>query len=185
MRTALVILAVLFLLSANQALGAVPHYSIISLSGASVSQFNGINNSGQVVGINSNGHAFLSSGGTMLDLGTFGGTFSWAYGINNSGEVVGMAETSGSFYHAFSYSGGSIQDLGTLGGTNGGSANGINDNGQIVGDAYTSGNAAYHAFLYSGGSMHDLGTLGGVNSVAQGHQPERADRRGCLYQQRH
>ncbi|MGA2032058.1 MAG: hypothetical protein ABSG68_07380 [Thermoguttaceae bacterium] len=54
---------------------------------------------------------------TVTDLGTFGGTISYAEGINDSGQVVGEAQTSDyGPYHAFLYSGGSMQDLGTLGG---------------------------------------------------------------------
>jgi probable HAF family extracellular repeat protein len=102
---------------------------------------------------------------TVTDLGTLGGTFSYAYGINNSGQITGYAATSNNVSHAFLYGSGSMQDLGTLGGTYS-FASGINDSGQVVGEAYTSVNAV-HAFLYSGGSMQDLGTLGGTVSDAK------------------
>ena len=59
----------------------------------------GINNSGQIAGLAQNSsyatQAFLSSGGTMLDLGTLGGAQSWAWGINDSGQVVGWADNGG------------------------------------------------------------------------------------------
>ncbi len=41
-------------------------------------------------------HAFRYSNGTMLDLGTLGGTESSGNGINDSGTVVGAAEIAGS-----------------------------------------------------------------------------------------
>ena len=133
----------------------------------------GINNSGEVVGQSYTAsaspiaHSFLYSGGTLHDLGTFGGNDSGATAINNLGQVVGVADTTGTLAaHAFLYSGGPLMDLGTLGGTTS-SANGINDSGQIVGQAFT-GPTIFHAFLYSGGTMSDLGTLGGNNSEAFG-----------------
>ena len=131
----------------------------------------GINNSGQVVGEFSTGssypsgfgtrHAFLYSGGSMLDLGTLsGGTSSDANGINNLGQVVGWADVGSGAWHAFLYDGGTMQDLGTLSGDDSSVAQAINDRGQVVGYAYNStGSSAPHAFLYSGGSMMDLNNL--------------------------
>ena len=100
----------------------------------------------------------------MQDIGTLGGTFSYAVGVNDSGQVVGYAWTSSGSSNAFLYSGGSMQNLGAFGGKSS-DAQGINNNGQVVGNAYTSGNLD-NAFLYSGGSMQDLG--GGTYSVADG-----------------
>lgn len=93
---------------------------------------------------------------SLTNLGTLGGSYSWANGINNSGQVVGESWTLqdvllGSNSRAFLYSGGSMTDLGTLGGNNS-VAFDINNNGQIVGSA----NDVYGGdlgFLYSSGSM--------------------------------
>lgn len=111
------------------------------------------------------GSAFGAVQYAITDLGTLGGTRSYAYDINNSGQVVGGSYLSGGGYHAFLYSGsGPMQDLGTLRQTSYGEnscAYGINDNGQVVGSSSTAfGGDYHHAFLYSGsGSMQDLGTL--------------------------
>jgi probable HAF family extracellular repeat protein len=105
---------------------------------------------------------------TCIDLGTLGGSASYAYDINESGQVVGSAYNSTSAdQHAFLYSGATMTDLGTFGGTQS-DARGINDAGQIVGSAFTSGNATEHIFLYSGSKMNDLGTLGGMYAFAGG-----------------
>src|ERR1039458_9086707 len=67
----------------------------------------------------------------ITDLGTLGGTQSWASGINASGQVVGSAQIAGdATWHAFLYSGGIMTDLGTLGGYT--AAIGINASGQVV-----------------------------------------------------
>ncbi len=50
---------------------------------------------------------------SITDLGTLGGSYSYAYGINDSGQVVGGAATASGAQHAFLYSGGSMTDLGT------------------------------------------------------------------------
>src|SRR5260370_6480626 len=82
------------------------------------------------------GHAFLWTGGPLQDLGTLGGSASFADGINSAGQIVGGAETAAQATHAFLFSGGRLLDLGTLGGGNS-TATGINAAGQIVGNSET------------------------------------------------
>ena len=128
----------------------------------------GINDAGQIVGesfLNGNVHAFLSTNGTMTDLGALSGASSLAVGVNKSGQVTGYSDTFTNgvqAQHAFLYSGGHMTDIGTLGG-GASSASGINNAGQVVGWAQTSSNV-FDAFLYSNGSMHDLGNLGGSSA---------------------
>jgi probable HAF family extracellular repeat protein len=140
--------------------------------GGTLSQANGINNSGQVIGgslVDKPGysggimHAFLYSGGSMIDLGTLSTDMyssSYATGINNNVQVIGYSEiTNASGQHSFLYSEGSMIDLGTLGGFNS-YANGINDSCQIVGYSDMGGDLnPSHAFLDSDGTMYDLNTL--------------------------
>jgi probable HAF family extracellular repeat protein len=100
----------------------------------------------------------------MTDLGTLGGSTSWAYGINTAGQVVGISLTTGDkSFRAFTTDakGGNMTDLGTLGGDYS-AAHGINSTGQVVGDSFTN-SGAQHAFITgaNGASMADLGTLGG------------------------
>jgi probable HAF family extracellular repeat protein len=143
-------------------------YSITDLGtlGGGYSGAYGINYKGQVVG-DSDGRAFLYSGGTLQDLATLlGGNLSIARGVNNKGQVVGVTSTGGHQYdQAFIYTSGVMQDLGTFAGTSS-FANAINDKGQVVG--FVTMDGVNHAFLYSAGVMQDLGTLGRSSSFATG-----------------
>jgi len=135
---------------------------------------NGINSSGQVVGIITFAfgsgffHAFRTAPNSAInpatdDLGTLGGNRSSAYGVNDSGQVVGLGDTANGLIHAFRTAPNSAinpatDDLGTLGGTFS-SATGINSSGQVVGSTYTGGNSTFHAFVHMAGVMYDLNNL--------------------------
>ncbi len=122
----------------------------------------GINNTGQIVGVNPSNHAFLYTAGVLQDLGV---PENWGRSmgdsINNAGVVVGNcnSQTGGMGYNgAFSYSNsGGWSYLGTLGGI-ASYAEGINNNGQIVGYSETA-SGDFHAFVYGGFTMTDINTL--------------------------
>ena len=112
-------------------------------------------------------HAFLwTSGGTsgvsgnlqMRDIGTLGGTSSFATATNAAGNVVGYSTTaSGTDFHAFYYSGGTMQDLGDPNGF-GAFAQALNASGVAVGYYYQSQNSPL-AFVAANGSIVPLDSL--------------------------
>ena len=104
-------------------------------------------------------HAYLSSGGTVTDLGTLGGFTSAATAINNAGQVVGTADLANGTSHAFLYSGGKMIDLGGVAGDSINTATAINASGQVVG--YSTDYHTASSFLYSNGKVTSLGGLGG------------------------
>jgi probable HAF family extracellular repeat protein len=86
-------------------------------------------------------HAGPSAEYSVTDLGTLGGSYSFAEGINELGLVVGTSETASGAFRAFVWvpdlagNTGSMQDLGTLPGWDCSGALGINRRGDIVGYA--------------------------------------------------
>ena len=110
-------------------------------------------------------HAMLNDHGSVLDLGTLGGTQSLARAVNSSGAVVGWAYAPGeSLQRAFLWQHGVMTDLGTFGGPRS-DAHGINDDGVVVGSAYDPLDRE-RAFWWKDGVLHDLGTIGGSQSRA-------------------
>jgi probable HAF family extracellular repeat protein len=129
-----------------------------------------INDAGQVAGgyNTSTGllHAFVSSNGMLVDLGTLGGTWSSVNGLNALGQAAGTSSTGSGAFRAFFSSGSGMVGLGTLGGTSSyGMA--INNAGEIAGSAQNS-QGFMKGFLWNGGKLADLGTLGGSQSYAYG-----------------
>lgn len=110
-------------------------------------------------------HAMVNRYGTVVDLGTLGGTQSLARSVNQLGWVVGWAYRQGSnTQQAFLWRDGVMQSLGDFGGGRS-DASGVNEDGIVVGSAYTP-QLDERAFWWKDGVMHDMGTLGGTTSRA-------------------
>ena len=123
---------------------------------------------------------------TVIDLGTLGGTYSFAWGLNNAGRVAGSAstptQTDGVSQTAFLWDRGQITDLGTLGGFNTGlnsAAGGPNARGEsaLISETFITdpkgedfcGFGTHRQCLgaiWKNGVMTPLSTLGGNNSQA-------------------
>jgi len=135
----------------------------IKPSGGSYISARGINDTGQIVGIDEDG-AFLYDG-TWNDLTTGGGG---ALAINNLGNVAGGLPLSGGEAHAFFYDG-SWHDLGTLGGASS-LAYGINNSNVVVGSSATGSGTS--SFMYDANAtspvMVDIGSSLGSRNQANG-----------------
>ena len=166
-----------------------------ALPGVNGSIPNAINASGAIAGISENGFIDPDTGfaeyngvvwqdGQIVNLGTFGGAFSYAGDINDAGQVAGFALTTtpDSFdlgdlcfnnpfatqMLAFIWQGGTPQNLGTLGGPDS-CAYYINQLGHVAGMSFTdstitpsTGFPTTHPFLWNGKHMLDVGSLGGT-----------------------
>jgi probable HAF family extracellular repeat protein len=215
---AVAVLAVTLLAAASSAAAASPapnlRYRVVDLgtlggpNSAETVEFPYVNNAGLVVGFadtatpnpdNEEGfvfHAFSWRGGPMHDLGTLGGTNSFAIWSNTAGTVVGLSETGRTDPmlgvpegHATLWRHGQVVDLGTLGGHESLAAF-INERGQVVGVAADTVPDQFslfgwgtrtRAFLWQHGVMRDLGTLGGPDADPSGGVNERGQVAGTSY----
>ncbi len=146
-----------------------------------------INQRGQIAGVSETSeldpalgtpefHAVLWDKGKIQDLGTLGGTASFAEVLNNHGQVVGnslnpvpdpLSLLGSTQTHGFIWQNGKMEDLGTLGGPDSW-ASFVNERGQVAGASYTStvvnpntGVPQIDLFIWENGKMRDLGNLGG------------------------
>ena len=104
-------------------------------------------------------HAVTYGPASLSDLGTLGGSNSYAFAINSAGQIAGQSDTANGETHAFlySYADGGMTDLGTLGGR-ASSGWSLNDAGEVVGWSTLEGGYS-HAFLYRNRAIVDLNTL--------------------------
>lgn len=135
---------------------AAPLYTVTALP-AGFNSYD-INNLGQISGyvqteLGGATYAALYAGGTITNLGGFGGSSGFARSLNDAGQVAGIATTASGDYHGFLYSGGTLVDLGA-----GANAFGINARGEVVGQLGIAG--GYTGFVYRGGAITQLGNLG-------------------------
>jgi probable HAF family extracellular repeat protein len=103
----------------------------------------------------------------LTDLGTLGGTESFAYGINDNAQIVGSSRLAGdTSTHSFLYSNGGMTDLSPL---NSGSIRtvgptGINNSGQIASGLVVGSVYLPAIFDSTSGDLALLGSLGGVTN---------------------
>jgi probable HAF family extracellular repeat protein len=110
--------------------------------------------------------AFLWEHGTMKNLGSFGGTCTFATDLNDRGEVVGIFTlgVGDTIQHAFLWKNGSLTNLpNTIGGKNA-AAIALNNSGDVVGWASAPGDQdinheQIHASLWRDNTMTDIGTV--------------------------
>ena len=114
--------------------------------------------------------AFAASKYEITDIGTLGGSNSYAQGINDFGQVVGYSNTGSGNSRAFLWGRSSgMENLGTFNDSSLHSyAYGINNSGQIVGQSYTGTSwLTAHAFLWERDSgMINLGYFCGSSNFA-------------------
>jgi probable HAF family extracellular repeat protein len=131
-----------------------------TLAGSRESIALAINDAGQVVGGETNGHALLWSDGKVTDLFPGPRQFSTAFAINNVGQVAADSTVLAGDSHATLWDQGQATDLGTLPRQEESHASGINDAGQVVGVSGSIG------FVWDKGTLTALPTLGGGWSPA-------------------
>lgn len=100
----------------------------------------------------------------LTDLGTLGGTASFALGIGRDGTVVGTSRTGGGFRPqiAFAWNGGEVRSLGTLPGATFSRAFAVNARGVAVGEAFTAPPEQSRPVRFIDGRVEDLGVLPGA-----------------------
>jgi len=136
-------------------------HPIVSFGGTASFAF-AINDAGHIAGDattshNVEDHAFLLRNGTVLDLGTLGGTFSASDAVSAADMVVGVSSLPGdAIYHAFLWDG-TLLDLGSLGGSYS-EAFALNNEGIVAGFSLLPGDTVEHAFRYRHGILQDLHT---------------------------
>ena len=86
---------------------------------------------------------------SITDLGTLGGSSSYALSINDVGQIVGTSQTISGNSQAFLWQGGVMTDIGTASGYDNSTGRDINNLGQVIGDGGSVNNFSADSFLWS------------------------------------
>ncbi|MFC1825370.1 PEP-CTERM sorting domain-containing protein [Thermodesulfobacteriota bacterium] len=128
---------------------------------------------------------------SLVDLGSFGGTYSRAQAVNNAGQVAGSSSTSSITWRGYIWEAGSgMQDLGNLAGHNNQEtfASDINESGQISGYSGDYNNS--RSFIWdntmqglglSYGTFRDSGNAINDNGVITGHWGSHTNWRAYIW----
>jgi probable HAF family extracellular repeat protein len=100
----------------------------------------------------------IFKGGEVIDLGTLGGSYSFATGINDLGQVVGISQLTTGGVHAFLWEQGQLTDIGEF------APGDINNQGQVACQMSVRPGQR-HACRWQAGTLTDLG---GFDSGAYG-----------------
>ncbi len=166
--------------SGGYAFAQAPEYTAIDLGtlnqGTMTSAGTCINEVGEIVGWadapnKRSIHAFFVTDGEMEDMGTLGGTYSWAHSINNRAVVTGYSIVGSVEIHGFRWQDWVMDDIGGMPGARGdfSRGNAINNAGVIVGIAHGTGPGMvvpYAGFLELDGEWIEIPTFGGDESQA-------------------
>jgi hypothetical protein len=123
----------------------------LAIGGGPLAMANGINDSGTVVGMDSNGTAFSLAGGTLTTLPNVNGDTAseTAFGINDSGLVVGQyTDSVTGTTPGFLFSGSAFTNLNPVVNAAVTNAQSINDDGLVTG-FYSTDGVHQHGFFYN------------------------------------
>jgi probable HAF family extracellular repeat protein len=101
----------------------------------------------------------------LIDLGTLGGTVSYATDVNEHGQVVGASTDAEGTYRAYLWEQGSMRPIGPTDVGLSSWVSDINNRGQVVGNSVP-GRRDSRAFLWSNGRTTALPSLGGLYTAA-------------------
>jgi probable HAF family extracellular repeat protein len=112
-------------------------------------------------------HAVRWQARNSTDLGTLGGTWSYAYALNGDGIIAGVASRADNQMRAVYWNSKGIVDLGSLGAAWNAcsAAYGINSEGIIVGETCTVSAGTRAARFRAPGVIDELGSLGGYSQA--------------------
>lgn len=128
--------------------------TVLSIGGDPLAMANGINDSGTVVGMDSNGTAFSLAGGTLTTLPDVNGdtVSETAFGINDSGLIVGQyTDSVTGNTPGFFFSGSAFTILNPVANASVTNAQSINNDGLVAG-FYSTDGVHQHGFFYNLGT---------------------------------
>ena len=107
-------------------------------------------------------HAASTQSWTLVDLGTLGGSGSFASAVSDNGYVAGCSNTPNGDVHAFLWHDGRMVDLAAASGTSGGASCGlaVNDRGVVAGRV-----ANGELVVWNGTSVTSLGVTGDIGAI--------------------